>query len=419
MPAPRHAALRSAALALCLLGVMALFSFGLYTFTIAIGYLAQEAHLPTSTVGLLGASPLLGQLPVAILGGMAVDRLGPLPVLIASSSAGVCLLAVAAGLPMQPAPLFAVGLAIGLSVSSLSAVATKLAVSHFAARRRGLVTSLAMAGITVGLFVDAGILPGLLQSRGWHVALLIMSGLTAAIAVLAALGIALLTRGRPALAVGAAPIAGRDRAGFWRAVGRREVVNLNVVGFTFGVMALTVLVFFIPFVRARLSVSLVDAGNLLALTQLGGSLARPVIGGLSDLVSRSLRYPLFLGIALVAAAMVLFFTILGPSIPALVRNAFFIFFGVVAYGWVGLYYALFSQLVPARFAGAAAGLGSTSNQAGTALGPLAVGASADLSGSLALSIQGAAALHALAVLAALAMLSTRLWPAPQRRFDSA
>ena len=407
------------ALAACLLGVMVLFAFGLYTYTIAIGYLAKELHLSDATVGFLGASPLLGQLPIALIGGMAVDRLGPVPVLTASAAAGVGLLVVAAYSALQPAPLFAIGLLIGLSVSSLSAVATKLAVIYFPFKRRGLVTSLGMAGITVGLFIDATLLPRVLQSQGWKGALLLMAILMAGVAAAAAAGIALLTRGLPRHVTAGVTTTLGKQPGFWRAVSRREVVNLNLVGFTFGVMALTVLVFFIPFVRSRLSLSLVEAGNLLALTQLGGSLARPTIGGLSDLLGRSLRYPLFLLIALVAAGMVFLFTATGPALPGFARNTFFIVFGVVAYGWVGLYYALFSQLVPAQFAGSAAGLGSTSNQAGTAFGPLAVGSFADFTGSLAFAIQAAAALHALVVLAALAMLFKRSPPVDQRRFDHA
>ena len=414
-----HRNLQRTALAACLLGVMVLFSFGVYSFTIAIGYLAPQLRLSSSEVGLLGASPLLGQLPIAVLGGMAVDRVGPLPVLAAAAVAGVGLLVVAANSALQPAPLFAIGLLIGLSISPLSAVATKLAVLHFPFKQRGLVTSIGMAGITVGLFIQASLLPRVLQLHGWRFAFLLTAVLMSVVAAAAGIGISLLTRGRPPQAAPAAVAVAGRQPGFWRAVSRREVVNLNLVGFTFGVMALTVLVFFIPFVRTRLSLSLVEAGNLLALTQLGGSLARPTVGGFSDLIGRSLRYPMFLVIALVAAGMVFVFTAIGPALPGFARAAFFLLFGVVAYGWVGLYYALFSQLVPAQFAGSAAGLGSTSNQAGTAFGPLAVGSLADFTGSLVFAIQVAAALHALVVMVALAMLFKRTRPIDQRRFDHA
>jgi predicted MFS family arabinose efflux permease len=164
-------------------------------------------------------------------------------------------------------------------------------------------------------------------------------------------------------------------------------------------MGFSVFVFFIPYLSARPEGSVEAASALLAATQVGGVIARPALGWLSDVLGSAKRYKLLGLLALTAAPCVALFTLsTGSSSP--ISYVFLVVFGAVLYGWVGLYYTVLTEMAPPRFSGAMGGLGSTMTQAGTGLGALIVGALSSIT-SLAIALNIIVAIHTVAAVAGL------------------
>ncbi|MGH7407536.1 MAG: MFS transporter [Candidatus Methylomirabilales bacterium] len=274
----------------------ATFLFLLVTFhRFALGVIAADlmAAFATAAVGLGGLASVyfylygLLQLPSGIL----ADTWGPRRTLAASAllmTAGAFLFAAAPSLPVA----YAGRVLVGLGVAPVLVNTLKLISAWFPARAFATMVGLtAMVG-NLGGFLAGGPFALLVAAVGWRV------GFATVAAITAALGAALLlaVRDRPAqVAVRPAAVA----PAFWPATaallqdGRIWLPLMTKMGLDMAFFAFFV-VWGVPFLTQTAGVSPTVAGFYLSFGALGFMLGGPVLGFLSDRVTRDRRRPILL-----------------------------------------------------------------------------------------------------------------------------
>src|SRR5262249_17250129 len=186
----------------------------------------------------------------------------------------------------------------------------------------------------------------------------------------------------------------------------REVVCPR--GFLLSLAQASVLAYLALYARETFDVSPVAAGQLLALAQLGGTLARLGWGFASDHFFRSRRRP---GVVITAFTGALAYAVfsLGALVPSVLAAPLAFLAGAGAFGWVGLYFALVAEVGGPRYAGLLTGVAVVFTWSGVLVGPLVFGAVLQASGDYAWSWR---LLSVIVVVTALAV--ARLEPLVQR-----
>ncbi|MGH7920360.1 MAG: MFS transporter, partial [Candidatus Dormibacteraceae bacterium] len=153
----------------------------------------------------------------------------------------------------------------------------------------------------------------------------------------------------------------------------------------------------------RAGLSVVAAGALLAVLQLGGLLGRMAWGLFSDRIgSRSLTMGICGGLATLACLLMAW---LGhPGVPIIALAGIAALLGLSAMGWNALYITLTAEAVPIQHAASAVGVGTAITFTGMFVGAPLFGLLADRSGGFVLPW---AALGLWALLGTIVVLSVR------------
>jgi ACS family hexuronate transporter-like MFS transporter len=169
-----------------------------------------------------------------------------------------------------------------------------------------------------------------------------------------------------------APAAGQ-RGAVVSVLTSRDLWLLSLATGVFAAMQTVWMSFLVLYLQGSAGLTLIAASRLLALAQVGGMSGRILFGLLSDrLFGGSRRLPLVLaGVGSSACSLILAWTGAGASSVGLAGLAFV--FGVVGIGWNGVQQTWMAELVGARAAGTAVGLGLAVASAGVTLGPLTFG----------------------------------------------
>ena len=120
-------------------------------------------------------------------------------------------------------------------------------------------------------------------------------------------------------------------------------------------MQSSVLAYLALYVRDTFAVSVVAAGQCLALAQLGGTGSRLAWGAISDRSFGGRRRPGVVANALLAAVAYALLA-LGARLPVPLLVVLAAIAGAGAFGWVGLYLALVAEIGGARYAGLLTGV---------------------------------------------------------------
>src|SRR5262249_50460606 len=165
---------------------------------------------------------------------------------------------------------------------------------------------------------------------------------------------------------------------------RRGVLVVFGAGLLLSLAQASVLAYLALYARETFDVSPVAAGQLLALAQLGGTVARLGWGLASDRFFGGRRRP---GVVITALTGALAYVVLslGAVVPSVLTAPLAFLAGAGAFGWVGLYFALVAEVGGPRYAGLLTGVAVVFTWSGVLVGPLVFGAVLQASGDYAWS----------------------------------
>ena len=343
-------------------------------------FIRADLGLSLAQTGIVLGAFDLGALLTFYLTGLATDRWGERAVM----AAGACLTGAVVALAAGANDVW--GLAAVLALAGAGFPSSQVAGSHavmawFPVSERGLAMGVRQAGLPIGGFAAAAILPWAAQRTGWRGAVWVAASGCLLAGIITYLGLAAEPRERPGQAA-AAPDGARPFAspamGFWeapRAFWRSPAIVAATV--MAGLLASTQFS-----LTGYLPLYLVDhfgwrrdaAARMLLLVHLGGTAGRMAWGWVSDHLVGGDRLKPLTAVALCGAGAVAAISALSlynPISPPLVAAVAFAA-GFTHLGWNGLYVTLVSELAGAASA-TMLGLSMTLLYVSTMLSPPAFG----------------------------------------------
>jgi MFS transporter, ACS family, hexuronate transporter len=339
-------------------------------------FLLDALDLSRAQVGLFLPAVYLGGVLMSLPAGWLTDRLG----VRATLGGGLLLIGglvmAAAWTRSLPALLGALVIA-GFGFSVLNPSTGTAVVEWFPPRGRGLAMGIKQTGLTLGGLAGALTLPPLALAFGWRHALAAAGALSVVAAVLV-------------LAVYRRPLApATARATSWPRLAelsvfmrRPGVIIVFLSGLALSTAQSSVLAYLALYAKETFAVSAVAAGQVLALAQLGGTVARLAWGAASDRFFGGRRRPGVVASALLGAVAYALFAY-GGELPSAGIIPLAIVAGAGAFGWVGLYFALVAEIGGARYAGLLTGVAVAFAWSGVLVGPPLFGLMLGATGSYA------------------------------------
>ena len=365
-------------------------------------FLLESLRLSRAHVGLFLPAVYLGGVLMALPAGWLTDLLGVRRTLGLGQLLTGAMVAVAGltgSLPLMLCCLVVAG--FGFSVANPAT--GRAIVEWFPARERGMAMGIKQTGLTIGGILASLLLPPIALRLGWRDALVVAGLLSIASAV-----VVMVSYRPPSLIAVRAPVERPRFSELGVVMRRRGVQVVFAAGFLLSLAQASVLAYLALYARETFDVSPVAAGQLLALAQLGGTLARLGWGFASDHFFRSRRRPGVVITALTGALAYVVFS-LGAVVPSVLAAPLAFLAGAGAFGWVGLYFALVAEVGGPRYAGLLTGVAVVFTWSGVLVGPLVFGAVLQASGDYAWSWR---LLSVIVVVTALAV--ARLEPLVQR-----
>jgi predicted MFS family arabinose efflux permease len=297
----------------------------------------------------------------SVYGGLAVMRWG------AASATQFAMLSAVAGLGLLALPHLAFivlgSLAVGIGMGLAAPAAAHLLVRHTPPERRNLVFSIKQTGVPLGGVIVALTAPALAVTIGWQWAL----------AMIAAAGVATLLLARRAAAGwdadrnASGSLHGNPFGGVplvWKLEPLRWI-SLAAVLFS-GVQRI-LLSFSVIYLVAEGGYGLVEAGVMLSLAQIGGSVSRIPWGWLADRLRSGVAVLTVICLIMIASSVAL--VALDPTWPKPLVYLLFLALGASCVGWNGIVHAECARLSPPGTISLVAGGTSFFIYGGVMLGP--------------------------------------------------
>jgi sugar phosphate permease len=297
----------------------------------------------------------------SVYGGVVSMRLG------AARTTQLSMVAAVVGLALFALPhvgFIALGsLAVGIGSGLASPSASFLLVNYTSPERRNLMFSIKQTGVPVGGVVVALTAPLLAVTVGWRWAL-------AMIAAMAMVTLLITERARSAWDGGSARAGNVSSAPFggiplvWREKALRWIA-LAAVLFSFVQRAL--LSFTVVYLVAEGGYGLVEAGVMLSVAQVGGSVSRIPWGWLADRLKSGLAVLTVICVIMIVASALL--VLLDPGWPKPLVVLLFFALGASCVGWNGIVHAECARLSPPGMISLVAGGTTFFVYGGVMLGP--------------------------------------------------
>ncbi len=336
--------------------------------------------------------------------GALADRVGARPMVLAGMlvmGAGLVLASRAQAL-WQVYATYSLSVGVGVGLAYVPAIG---AVQHWFARRRGLASGFAVAGIGVGTLAMPPLAAWLIDWSDWRGAYLALAIAAVVVGIAAALLIEDSPKGRGLLPDGAPgrpePAAAGvteygAQGGHGDGASLRQALRSRSFWVLYAAASATAFAVFVPFVH--LTAYARDHGlpertgvMLLGFIGLGSVIGRFILGAVADRMGRKVSLAVtFAGMG----AMMLWWL---ASTSAWALAVFAIVFGVFYGGFVALAPALTTDYFGERNVSGIIGLLYTSVAFGTLLGPTLAGVAYDLSGSYTLPIAAGVGVNLIAV----------------------
>ena len=325
-----------------------------------------DLGLTLAQAGSLLAVYYIGPSLVSLPAGTLADRWGVKRMLVL----GQLVIAVgllAASVATSYAVLAWLLVAAGVGYGMLNPTSTKAVMGWAPAAHRATLVGFKQVGLPLGGMLGAALLPALALAVGWRAALVASAALIAAGALASLVGY----RDPPGPPLPAAATGARGVIA--SVLTDRDLWLLALATGVFAAMQTVWMSYLVLYLQGAVGLTLLTAGRLLALAQLGGIAGRVLFGMLSDrLFAGRRRLPLVLaGVGSTACTIAIAST--GPDASTAGLSVLSLLFGVVGIGWNGVQHTWMAELAGPRAAGTAVGLGLAVSSAGVTLGPVAFG----------------------------------------------
>ena len=238
----------------------------------------------------------------------------------------------------------------------------------------------------VGGFLGASLLPVLAENFGWRMGIIISGFL----AICIGLFIHRFYRGKNN-SQEQTKDAGYTRLTFTDSfkmlLQNRELLIVCGIGLALGTSIGAVPAHYTMYVTQDLNTSRTMAGFCLGIIQIGGIVGRPGWGWISDkfLHGSRIRGLILVGgsLALVTLFYAIYITRYNPSLFLICISSFIL--GIVALGWMGLFFTTVAELVSPRLTGIGTGFALVFTRTGAVISPPVFGYIADVYGSYLMS----------------------------------
>ncbi|MDS1139139.1 MFS transporter [Pusillimonas sp. SM2304] len=357
------------------LTVQSLVAMCLITLPVVAPTVAATLGISTAYVGLYVAIAYAGAMTASLLAGGAVRRFGA----IRASQAGLALCAAGVAACAIASPIAsAIGaLLIGMGYGPITPASSHLLARSTPAHRMSFVFSIKQTGVPLGGVLAGVIVPGLSDIVGWQWAFL----LVAAASLLCAIAIqplcaALDSDRNPAQRLSF----GNGLMGPLRLVfSQRSLAVLAGVSFLFSMTQVSLTTYMVTFLHEDLSLGLIAAGFILAVSQAAGVAGRLLWGYVSDRLLGPVRMLAVLALLIVVCALAT--PLLKYTDAQWVVLIVLSIFGSCAIGWNGVYLAEVARQAPAGQASVATGGTLAMTFLGVVVGPPLFGMIASAAGS--------------------------------------
>ncbi|MCF8563182.1 MFS transporter [Alicyclobacillus tolerans] len=333
-------------------------------------FFAIQYHLNLTQLGFVTSALSFGVMVSMVFIGLTVDRLGPRVVLFwgAFLMSGLCFLLTQVNLF---GTLLIVLFLAGAALAIVPAAGTKAVFTAFAGRPRGLVMGIRQTGVPIGAALSAWLLPQMASHTGLRPVYYIF------VCELLLTSWAFVAVMQPWNRVSAAAERVKLRRTDWLKLLRPLSVAVLMVSGQYILLTYT-----ISDLHQGHHLTLVTAGEVLALSQIGGGLGRIGLGQLSDYLGGR-RPP---AIALAAALGTTFAFIVGvlpARVPVVVLFIIWFILGFAAAGWNALVLTWAGESVPPSHSGLAMSLAGSTVFLGATIFPPLFGFVVDTSHRLA------------------------------------
>ncbi|MGD9812304.1 MAG: MFS transporter [Sphingobium sp.] len=364
--------------------------FDVLSISFASPGVAAEWGVDRAALGIILSMELVGMSLGSIVLGLAADRIGRVPIMVASlliMTAGMATAAVSSSIVMLAVIRLLTGIGIGGMLACSNAVVAEVSSARF----RAAAVAIMAAGYPLGAIFGGAIASKLLIAGGWRdifwlgavatvsflplVLWLIPESLDLTIrrhepsVALAKVNRALKRMGHAAVkaVASAVPSDEVDRSGLFTG-GVRAVTLLLIVAYFFHMITFYFILKWIPKIVVDMGFEPSSAGGVLVWANIGGMAGSLLFSYLTT------KFPLrglMIGVFLVSFVMVALFGMTTESLDALKRSAAIAGFFTNA-GVVGLY-ALIAASYPAQLRAGGTGVVIGVGRGGAALGPVLAG----------------------------------------------
>jgi MFS family permease len=347
-----------------------LVSLAVLALSVLMPAIARDLGIDAKLVGAFTAITYAVASFVALASAVVIARLGAVRV------CQLALLAAAAGLALNAAgavwACIAAVVMIGFAQGPTNPASAHILSQRVPHRLFSIVFSIKQTGVPLGFAAAGVVLPLLLAWVGWRGASL--AAATAMVGGAAALGLL-----RSHLDATMAPPG--PSPGIWRSVrfvlGHRQLRVLGGSALVYVVAQHSFTFFLVTYLYEHCRLSIGEAGFLLFLSQIGGTVQRLVLGVLGDRVP---RLPLLgwtgIGIAAGAAGT----AVIAPGTPHWLIGLIVFAYGTVVISWNGVSIAEFAHLSPPGQVAAVASVQTALAFSGAVVGPPVFGLIAALAG---------------------------------------
>ncbi|HEV8583655.1 MAG TPA: MFS transporter [Methylomirabilota bacterium] len=343
-----------------LTGAYGLGAFGMLGVSPLSPALMQGFALNRFEVAFIVPSVYVGGLLFSLPGGHLADQWGVRPTLLGALALGAIGLLLASMAPHFVVFLLCLVLA-GSGWCVVNPVLGKAIVDLFPLTERGMAMGIKQMGLTLGGGASALVLPAIAAHWGWRAAV-------AACAAGMALPVIAAWRPLRGLARPHAAGAARPRAPIdWWWTRRPALLAVFGAGVVLGMVQSAVLAYLPIFSVQALGFTPVGAGVLIAASQIGGAVARLLLGLASDRWSSGRRPPWLVLTSALGTLIFLAYAWVPTADP--VGAALLAFFaGIGAYGWVGIYFIISAEAGGATQSGLLSGVAFAAIVAGLLVG---------------------------------------------------
>ena len=339
--------------------------------------IGEDLNLTKAQIGMFPAALFLGQAIISIPSGLLTDRIGSrYMMLLITLVLGTTFLIMSVTSSFILLLLFIVF--AGFAYGSSHPTTNRGVVYWFPQRMRGTAMGLKQMGVTVGSASAAIILLPIANNNGWQVAVLCAA-------------VSLLVVGLFVFFVYKEPKDNKldnnqtkdkiSMNSIFRLFKHRVLVLITISAMLLSGSQMILNTFIILFAYERIGLTLILAGTLLVIAEIGGSLGRICWGMISDRIFKGKRIIVLFLISLIVASVTIIIAFLPEGTPYYALAVIVFIFGIGSSGFNGIWMNATTEIVVPSQAGVATGFSITFSSLGAVLFPPIFGSVIDATGT--------------------------------------